>query len=217
MDTKSKLFQELINFAKNNLNFDDYFICVYGSCLTSQFSDNSDLDIFIATKDYSVDDFKKIRDFIIDLHFRNNLKIDEEIPYKNKLVVLYKDIKDAISLEPFIKNNHKYIVPPIKTTKKYLQSREVRLRLILNALTSPNKFIYGNKLKYTRFKKEAEKAIIQLAYGLIGKKHLSANEIIYSLTIGIHGEKNQSHLGYKIQRQEVMTHLKKMVKRNNLF
>lgn len=215
MNIKRKLYKELLDFAKNTISLDDYFVCVYGSYVTGCFGKDSDLDILIATKSYSKENFKEIRNFVVSLHKRNNLKIDEEVPYENKLVVLYKDFKSAINLDAFKNNGVKaqYVIPPIKTDPVFLKSKEVRLRLILNALTSPHFFIYGNKLKYELFKKEFEKAIVKLGYKLTRKEKPTADDIKKALFTGEHGECGQAHLGYKEQRSGVVVHLRKLIKK----
>lgn len=216
MNIKLKLFQELTLFSKKYIRFRDYFVCVYGSYASNTFSKTSDLDILIATEKFNIADFKKIRDFVVNLHIKNNLKIDEEVPYRNKLVVSYKDIRDAINLKPFIKKGSKYLIPPITEDKKFLASREVHLRIILNAFTSPNQYIYGNKTKYIIFKQKAEKAILRLARGLIKKNNPTSQEILNALLTGAHGEEGQAHLGYKKERKKVIKYLKELISRNGI-
>lgn len=214
MDSNSQLFKELVIFADDNLNLDDYFLCVYGSYATSHFTSKSDLDLFIAANNYESADFDKILNFVVHFHTRNNLKLDDEVPYENKLLISYKDIEDAATLEPFIKTGHKYIVPEIKYNKEFLGSRAVRLRLILNALTSPNQFICGNELKYRELKKVLEKAIIRLALGLFEKDKPTADDIMNALLVGEHGEEGQAHLGYKKDRKEVVEYLRQLILRH---
>jgi predicted nucleotidyltransferase len=169
MNIRTKLFQELTLFCKEYLKGRDYFVCVYGSYASSDFTKDSDLDLFIATEGHDMVDFKTIRDFVVNLHIQNNLKINEEVPYINKLIVSYGDVTDAIKLKAFIKRGQKYFIPPVTDNKDFLMSREVRLRIILNALTSPHECICGNKKEYTKSKQKAEKAVLKLAHSLVSK------------------------------------------------
>ncbi len=216
MDIKTQLYNELSEFTKNNIKLDNFFVCIYGSYTTEHFGSNSDLDIFIATENYEEKDFLEIRNFIVSLHIDHNLKIDEEVPYKNKLLILYEDIEDAITLAPFIENKTeiKYMVPLIKNDINFLSSKEVRLRLILNALTSSHVFVYGNKEKYEVLKKGCEQAIIRLAYGLSGKNNLKKEDILAILLNGKNGAIGRSHLGYKTERREVIDYLERLIDRN---
>lgn len=211
MGSGLKIFKELASFSEENFDSRDCFFCVCGSYASKDFTKDSDLDLLFAFKEYSSFDFKKIHKFVVDLHIRNNLKIDEEVPYKTKLLVSYKDVTDAINLKAFFKNGQKYSVPPITYDKQFLKSRELRLRIILSALTTPNICIYGNKDKYTTFREKAEKAILRLARGLTNKTNITSKEIFNVLMVGPHGEEGQAYLGYKKERKKVIKHLKKII------
>lgn len=214
MDIREKIFGELKSFCEEYFKDRDYFALVYGSYASSDFTEKSDLDLFVATNKYDADDFKKFRDFIIILHERNNLKINEEVPYENKLIVSYKDAEDALNLGAFIESGSRYLIPPITEDKEFLSSKEVRFRIILNALTSPNEFICGNIEKYNLLKQEAEKSIIKLAHALIEKNNPTQEEILNILLIGKNGEESGNYLGYRTHRPKVIQYLKELIYRN---
>ncbi len=216
MSIKSKIFRELEVFCKEYFSTRDYFALVYGSFASDDFREDSDLDLFVAVKDRKADDFEKLRDFFIDLNARNNLKINEEVPYKNKLIVTYKDAADAIDLKAFIKSGAKYIIPPVTAGMEFLASKEVRFRIILNALTSPNQYICGNKGEYVLLKKEAEVAIMRLACNLTEKSDPNPDEILGVLLEGKNGEKSGDYLGYRNHRPRVMKYLKELISRNKI-
>ena len=217
MNIRTKLFQELTLFCKEYFKTCDYFVCVYGSYASSDFTKDSDLDLFIATAKPSSVDFKTIRDFVVNLHIQNHLKIDEEVPYINKLIMSYNDVADAVRLKAFIKKGQKYLIPPVTDDKDFLMSREVRLRIILNALTSPHEYICGNQNEYSKSKQKAEKAIIRLAYGLTPKTNLNEGEILQILLRGPKGEESGTYLGYRNQRVKVIKYLKDLISRNNIY
>lgn len=214
MNIRAKIFRELRIFCKEYFKTRDYFVLVYGSYASNDFTDKSDLDLFIATDKHNLTDFKKVCDFVVDLHTINDLKINEEVPYENKLIVSYQDATDALDLRAFIKKGSKYIIPPVTADKGFLASKEVRFRIILNALTSPNQFICGNKNKYNLLKQKAEKKIIKLAYGLTEKNKITQEEIISILLRGANGEKSGDYLGYRDQRPKVIKYLKKLISHN---
>ena len=214
MTIRLKILRELRIFCKEYFKNCDYFVLVYGSYASNDFTEESDLDLFIAIDKKDLTDFKKVSNFIVNLHTRNNLTINEEVPYENKLIVSYDDAIDAIDLKAFIKNGSKYIIPPVTADKEFLASKEVRFRIILNALTSPNQFICGNKNKYNLLKQKAEKAIIKLAYGLAKKSELTQEEILNIILIGASGEKSGDYLGYRNHRPKVIKYLKKLILHN---
>ncbi len=214
MTKQKKIFCELALFCKRFFKARDYFVCVYGSFASSDCTENSDIDILIATAEHHPVDFKKARDFVINLHLKNKQKIDEEVPYKNKLIVSYDDINEALKLKAFTKKGLRYFIPPITSDKKFLASHAVRLRIILNALTSPHSFICGNIRKYKTTKNKAEKAILELVRGLTNKKSLDQEEVLGLLLRGLKGEKSGAYLGYRDQRIRVIQYLKNLISRH---
>lgn len=80
MNIKTRIFRELKLFCENYFKNRDYFSLVYGSYASDDFTEKSDLDFFIATNKHDAADFIKTRDFIVDLHNSNGLKINEEVP-----------------------------------------------------------------------------------------------------------------------------------------
>ena len=214
MDIKSKLFSELASFCNKNLHPNKCLVCVCGSYSSDSFTKDSDLDLLFAVEKYNTAEFRKIRDFVVDLHTKNGLKLDEEVPYETKLVVSYKDIKDAINLKAFSKKDSGYAINPITYDKDFLASRELRLRIILNALTTPNVYIYGDKAKYADFTQKAERAIMRLAHGLTREKNPNKDEILRVLLNGKNGEEGQAHLGYKKDKSKTIEHLKDIIFRN---
>lgn len=215
MDIKTSVLREIVSFSREYLCHLDCFVLVYGSYASGHYCNTSDVDVFIVVDRYNSKDFTKSLNFLTDLHTRYNLKIDNEVPYVNKLIVSYKDVMHAIALDPFIYKEEKYHVPPIRKSKKFLSSQEIRWRLILNALTSPHLFIYGNKKKYLSFKNNMEKSIVRLASGLIGAQKPTTNNLTKILLTSVYGEEGEMYLGYKKERKEVVEYLKNLIKKSS--
>lgn len=214
MDVKQKVLKELISFLKEQFRERNFFVCVYGSYVSGHYSETSDMDIFIAVEKQNADDFGKVINYFIALCARNNLKLDDEVPHKNKLIISYDDVQEALFLKPFIKKGQRYHVPPVVKDRVFLESPEIRWRLILNALTSPHVCVCGDVKKYNIFKANAEKAIMQLAYGLSDAEVPTESEIIAVLLSGSNGEEGEMYLGYKKERQQIVRYLNKLILRN---
>lgn len=216
MGPKEKLFAELMDFSAKYLNDKDHFVCVYGSYASGHYSDVSDIDIFIAANNHTKDDFENLRDFLIDLHVRHGLNLDDEVPYENKLMMSYDDLHNAVLLKPFIKHESGYKVPPVEKKKEFLSSDEIRWRLVLNALTSPHVCVSGNKDMYESFRQGAERALIELAIGLSATNEPGHQDLFDVLVRGDQGEEGEMYLGYKPDRDAVMCYLKEIIARNHL-
>jgi predicted nucleotidyltransferase len=218
MNKKQKIFQEIVNFSNKQLSCRDHFVCVYGSYASGDSTLASDLDVFVAIGNHEVGDYKKVSNFLIDLQIRYGLSLDNEVPFKNKLLVSYEDVQDAIALKSFAQNGISYRVPIVEKKKEFLSSPEMRWRLILNALTSPNECVCGNKAVYTRSKINAEKSLIRLARGLTTAIEMpTIDEIFEVLTSGTNEEKGEMYLGYKKERKSVIKYLRELISRNYLL
>ncbi len=214
MGLKQKLIQELSSFSWQCFKRSDHFMCVYGSYASEHHTKTSDIDIFVALEKYDVIDFEKVRDFLINLHIRYGLNLDDEVPYENKLVVSYEDIQHAIALHYFIKDGAQYVVPAVQKKKEFLSSPEIRWRLILNALTSPHECISGDRELYTTFRESAEKSITRLAHGLIKDKiKPTIKELVEALLSGPNKEEGEMYLGYKKERRVVIEYLERIIKK----
>lgn len=213
MDLKQRLFQEMSSFSEKNFKHRDHFICIYGSHVSGHNTETSDIDMFVAMGSFDEKDFLRVRDFLVDLHLRYGLNLDDEVPYENKLVVSYDDVQQAIALDSFIKSGERYQVPLVKKNKGFLASLEIRWRLILNALTSPHECVYGNKELYTTFKTSAEKSIVRLARGLVKSEESTQEELLAVLVSGAKGEEGEMYLGYKKEHRSVIEYLENIIKR----
>ena len=214
MDRKQEMLQELVSFSEKHFAHRDHFVCVYGSYASGHHTEKSDMDMFIAIEAHDEEDFKRVRDFLIDLHIRYGLSLDDEVPYENKILVSYEDVQHAIALDSFIKNGERYQVPLVKKDQGFLASLEIRWRLILNALTSPHEYLYGNKESYTTFKTSAEKSIVRLARGLIRNGESTPKGLLTVLMVGASGEDGEMYLGYKKERGAVIEYLENIIKRH---
>jgi len=213
MDLRQKLFQEISCFSEKYFKHRDYFVCVYGSFASGDYTKTSDIDVFVAIKIYDERDFKEFRDFLVGLHIRYGLNQDNEVPYWNKLLVSYEDVQQAIDLSAFIKKESGYHAPVVKKNKEFLASLEIRWRLILNALTSPHECLCGNKESYSMYRTNAEKSIMRLARGLIKTEKPTQKELLDVLVSGANGEEGEMYLGYKKECDSVIEYLEDILRR----
>lgn len=211
--TASKIIDELRSFVETlPLGERDFFI-VYGSHGSKSSKEDSDVDVLLVMEKYDGAVFESLKEFIIQLHKKYGLAFDEEVPYENKLVSTFADVEAAINLEPFKKPGTLALsVPPVEKTSEFLASRPIRLRLILNALTSPHMFLTGDKERYSEFKNRAEHAIIKLGTALSAKSTPTQEDIFNVLTRSPNGQSGEWWLGYKAEKPIVSDYLKDVVR-----
>jgi predicted nucleotidyltransferase len=206
---------EISDFCKKELANSDFFTCIYGSFATGDNGSTSDLDILFATDIYTESQFNLIRDFVLKLRTKYSLTIDEEIPYKNKLLLSYSDILHSSQITCFnTETDGLYKISPIQDSYEYLSSKEARDRLLLNIFTTPNIFITGNRVKYDQFKLLMEKSLFKLIYGLLkNDKNITKEDLYNKLVFDESGKKGRSYLGYKTERKLVQAHILSLIEK----
>lgn len=215
--TKQAIYYDVLDFARNSLTLEDFFVFIYGSYATSHFTQESDLDIVFATETYNDVDFDRIQDFVFSQHAKYRLTIDQEVPYRNKLLVTYEDIVQAASLDVFgVTEDGRFLIPEITDDIDFLASQDARKRLLLNAMTTPHVLIHGNQEAYGSLRTACEKAIVRLARGMGNAALMSSSDLLASL-LNQHedGSSGRAYLGYKEERQEVIDHLEQVIVRHS--
>ncbi|MBX2811001.1 MAG: hypothetical protein KTR25_04305 [Myxococcales bacterium] len=177
---------------------------VYGSQADGTAQCTSDLDLVL------IDDLDELGtkhwvDAIVELHKVYNLKLDVEVPHENKLVVSHSDIVAALHLEPFFNHSNEFRIPHIEHTESFLQSRDIRLRLMLNALTTPQVLVAGNCFLYRRYVSVAYIAVTFLACKILAHSlgTFDKARLIDALMFNDFGNAGEEFLGYKDKRTTV--------------
>jgi methionyl-tRNA synthetase len=189
----SQLTKEISSYFGNR----SFFACIYGSHATGKNNENSDIDVLIATAKYSQEDLTIVKGIILEFHRTHKLHIDNEVPYDNKLLISYKDLNHAANLNGFIKKGDTIIIPQVVKDKKYLESKKVKLRLALNALTSPHIMFGNDEHMYAKIKEKAEKNIAKLSISKQKNDTYEVTDLVNALLTGDNGEEGELYLGYK--------------------
>lgn len=213
MKNKDKLLKEINQFLMQHFKGSRYFSLVYGSHASGTHSLESDIDLFVVAESSTLFDLNKIKKFVIDLHKINKIKIDNEVPFENKLLINYPEAEEAARLKGFIIRSGKVIIPPVVKTKKFLGSKEIRSRLLINALTTPHIYLGRDYRSYKNTKDIAERGITLLAMSNLNQKRFKVAEVIKFLLMGKHGEEEEMYLGYKRHRS-VVKYLHNLVAKN---
>ena len=226
----SSIISNLSSFLQSRFENRNYFACVYGSYSYGKYKQKSDIDLFIAIEKYDKNDFKKTKEFIVNLHKNNDLKLDNEVLYENKLFIDYKDLEKAVFLCGLILANNRFIVPRVIKTKKFLASIKIKRRLILNAVTSPHIYIGSDDKFYKRIKNLAERNITLLAIDMIDSSSFTIKDLIKKLYKSESGLEEEFYLGYKkydlvknylksilVKEVKTLTEKSDIIKNNNTF
>ena len=143
------LKQEIIENLRSVIPGEDWLCLVYGSIKTEYGPDN-DFDVCVLKKKIPHHLRLKIARIIRDLHVKNGLKLDNDIAYENKTSFSKIDINNLTKSPPFIKDGDIIRFTKIEFTREFLDSYLMRLRLLLNILTTNAILIWGNVYWYEK-------------------------------------------------------------------
>lgn len=211
MHNLNKICKEYVDLIFNSYGNIDPTIIFYGSNIYN--ASSSDLDVCIVCNE-NVDEY--VDDIIMKtlrFHKKNNLRVDEEIPHKNKLIYKISEIKKMLNSNPFYKNGI-YNIPDIEKTSQFLSSTDMKTRLLLNILTTDHKII-GDDSMIKTFENQAWDIILDAIIGFNNLKTYDAQEILNLLYKNKYtGSEGEMYLGYKKNYIEKEEYLKNMINEN---
>ena len=188
----NKICLKYIDMINDNYSDCIESIIIYGSNIYD--GNSSDLDVCLITNNLSTKVQKKIIDSTIEFHRKNRLKLNEEVPFDNKLIYSTSNIDEALNYSPFYKNK-KVVINEIKKTKKFLSSTEMKKRLLINILTTDHITIGKSTLEY---EKKAYKIIIDVITKYFNLINPTVNELLDNMYKNKYtGAEGEMFLGYK--------------------
>lgn len=179
-DKLKRMVAELKRFLDETFKDNTFFAIIYGSYAEGVENESSDLDIMILCKYKNKKLIQKCIDFVIRLHKKNSLKLDNEVKYENKLVISFSFLERSILGEGFKIINNKFHIPPIVKTRKYLDSKELLLRFIHSVMVHNHIFITGNKKIYNLFRNAAIKSLMAVIISNKNKLKFTKDELVNS-------------------------------------
>lgn len=177
----------------------DGYALAYGSHPAGTASTTSDLDlVLISARRLTAEQLATLVDAICRLHHDHGLGLDTEVDYAVKVHATYQDVARAVALRSFPTDDEGRIsVPAVVVEPRFLNSEPFRLRLLLNALTSPHAFLGGNITRYDDHCRRAEQAVALLALSLHSAVAITLGEAIAVLTEHVDGAGGEDFLGYR--------------------
>lgn len=206
------LYEEYLLEIQNLVSLNKAVVIVYGSNVYGK--NKSDLDVcIILDKDVVAASYiKKLIKITKKFHIKNNLSLDEEIPFYNKLVYSFIELENIIKRFPF--SNKKNISRIIKS-KEFLKSELMHKRLLINILTTDHRIITNSKElkdKILNCKKALEDLLLETMIRVYKLEKINTDSILQLLYFNpdekIDGE---DYLGYKNNYEEKEEYLKKWI------
>lgn len=136
-----------------------------------------------------------------------------KFPMKKKVLVSNKTVENGIRGKGFNKIRGKFYIPHVIKSKKFLNSDKILMRLMLNAMTTKNIFVTGNKKYYSKIRKEAFKNMVGIIFSARNVKSASPNEFV-NLLMKDKDREDELYLGYKnipVIRNDLIKNFKKVL------
>lgn len=171
---------------------------VYGSHPSGTATSTSDLDlVLVSPQQLTPGQLDRLVNAVLRLHHDHGLALDTEVDYMVKVHATCADVTAAVSLRCFDTTDDGHLdVAPVVVEPAFLNSEPFRLRLLLNALTSPHTFLGGDTSLYEDHRRRAERALALLALALHDKALITLPTAVRALTEGPDGARGKDFLGY---------------------
>lgn len=175
---------------------DVLFAFCYGGFVNQDVEYNGDLDILIVTRnEVSFEKILEFKQLYIGFCRQYKLVIDEEVCIENKIIISMTRLMDALSLRAFYDTEKKNWFIEQNFSSKYLNSDYFIDRLILNAITCPNVFIFGSKKEHKKYRKVFFFSLKKLVQNLFNNKSEKVSNLTNSL-FAPQGVFYKDYLGY---------------------
>ncbi len=200
------LFKSYIDKINTDLGSYNPTIVTYGSIVNNNL--NSDFDVCIILNNYNTNIIETISNLTIEFHIDHNLKLDNEVPFSIKTIYSFEDIETVINTPPFKIVDNKYLLNGIKKTSDYLSSKEIKLRLLFNILTTPTKVIQGDSNKFNKLKNRAFDKLLLIELSYLNNSFTTIDTLINALNKNYFGnEIGKDYLGYCIEKDYIYDYL----------
>ena len=132
------------------------------------------------------------------LHDEHGLSLDTEVAHEVKLHACPAEVDTALALGGFAVDTAGDVrVPPVVAAPWFLNSVPFKLRLILNALTTPHVVLGGHIELYRRHYARADRVVALVALSLLGSSTaFTVAEAAAALVTAADGVTGEDFLGY---------------------
>lgn len=203
------------NYSKMVLtNFKELnpIIIFYGSNIYNESC--SDLDVCLIFSEKLNSEIKqKIIDKTILFQKSFNLRIDEEIPFDNKLIYTVNELQDVFSDSPF-RDGQNFKLDDIVKSEEFLSSSVMKKRLLINLLTTDHKVVNDKNKQIKKFEHMAWQEILLMLKNVFNTDLTSVDNVLDHLYVNpITHYGGEMHLGYKLANPNKRKYLKNKVKK----
>lgn len=201
---KTELMVEIRRFCAKEFNqpHESYFVLVYGSYGYGFVKPQSDLDIVFFCRDEHCTDDRRIRiiDFVVALHKKYKMQVDNEIPYVSKILHSYSFLKAACEGEGILTTSENgqqnWQIPEIIKTKEYLESLPLLRRFFMGVFLNQNFLVSGNVHMFNKCKALAARNLVRAVMSINGRTKVNSMTLAKDFCMSPRGEYGDYFLGF---------------------
>lgn len=180
MKIKYTQIKKEINEKISKIMGEKIFLCIIYGKFQEEYDCESDVDICVYAETMSYEEKKKIAYEVEKLHKSYGLKSDSDIKYINKTAFCRADIEELKQNPPFPIIDGRLCLTPVKFEREFLDSAEMRLRLLLNIFTTDSRLMLGRNDIFQSLVEEMYKILLGFVYQSFGIS-LNVDEIMRNL------------------------------------
>lgn len=209
--TYEELLDDLKKTVSKAMNPDSKdLLILYGSAACGKTT--SDFDFCFVRETPRAGDAARIEQAALNFHHKNGLKVDEEVPYSNKLLYSKKDLVQAVYFGPFEKKDGLPQIDPIEKTPEFLSSPQIKKRLLFNMMTTPSRLLLGDEALFNRYKTVAFETLVDIMFSYEHALPMSQQGLLSRLlTDSRSGRSGEDFLGYKKEKPAVVSYLTEQI------
>lgn len=171
----------------------------YGSHAYSHSSTDSDLDLLFVGPALLSGRLDELVRAVIALHRKHALRLDVEVAHEVKLHATEVDVRRALALRSFtITDVGALYIQPVVPEPWFLNSSAFKLRLVLNALTTPHLLLGGDTDEYRQHRAAAERSVALIGLSLLDERRFFTLPDAAAPLVGeADGATGEDFLGYQ--------------------
>lgn len=190
------LLTELRDVVSDEFSGERVLSFLYGSYAYGLQGIRSDLDLLVIAERNLQERGRRLVYRVLELHKKHDLTIDQEIPFHRKLAATWDDLEAAIAGQGFCSNGRRLTARPVVKTRAFLESEEIRLRLLLNAIAGRVLLVSGDAEYLSEIQHRARTNWVRILILLEDLDHFSLASFVDRL-IGSGTRVGEWFLGFK--------------------
>lgn len=217
---KYEQIREEIKESVDKIMGEESYLCVLYGSKHDVYDEKEDVDICVYAEELTQRQREEIAYEVEKLHKNYGLLFDSDMKYINKTSFSRTDVEEIKNNPPFPVINNRLILAPVNFKRDFLDSAQMRLRLLLNIFTTNSILMYGDTNQFNRIVDEMYEILFNIVQST-SEETLYEEQILERLLYDNSKEYSyKSFLGYdpndEIQRHYIEKNIKRVLRKRGV-